>query len=466
MATATLPQYWMGRSGRKYVATRGTRVRHGGMATVRKVVARGNPVGTSSVRSGVPLALKAWHEGAEASLDQLQTEAQVLMELSSQSGELPSPRLYDLVGSPLVTGIVIEWCPADLERWWQEKLAEADAFGRLMATMTDTCRRVSEYQIAFAKSGHRDVCHGDLKPSNILLSAEGRWLICDFGAARVRPPPTDSPWATSQVVVGTENFLPPELLFGAQIPFPAAMDTWALGATVFALLRMQRLALDGGPLPRNGTHSPRFRTQRHNQIIEIFGREPTLFRDKPIDPERFPDPLRLPEEDRRAVRESLRGCFGEPSDEREDDLADALLFVLDRALSIDPSHRYTDARDLSAAFENLTRTYIALAAQGPEPGPPPAKPNTEELVQDRENSERVVMDLQSQVRRLRELLAEANHQPRATPVPAQPIQIEAPSVEIRLPKWVVVLMISLLVMLFFTMLLVLVLVGLILQLAM
>src|SRR5262249_15414950 len=154
----------------------------------------------------------------------------------------------------------------------KDKLREPDAFGRLMASMVEASRRVAEYHAWYAAKG-AEVAHGDVKPSNILLSQEGRWLISDFGAARVRPP-DDNPLITSKVVAGTENFLAPEALFHAKKRHPAAMDTWALGATAFALLRLQRMVLDNSPVPRNGTQSPRFRMQRINQIHEVYGRDP------------------------------------------------------------------------------------------------------------------------------------------------------------------------------------------------
>jgi serine/threonine protein kinase len=401
MPTATLPQVWRGRSGREYVPAEQARVRHGGMATVRKVVGRGPQAGTSTAPQGAPLALKLWNESEESSLDQLQAEARILVEISQVRVEeaLPCPRLYDLVGDPLVVGLVMEWCPADLERWWRDKLKEPDAFGRLMATMAEAARRVSDYHVFFATRRGLDTAHGDLKPTNILLSQQGRWLISDFGAARVRPP-DDNPLVTSKVVAGTENFLAPEALFHAKRRFPPAMDTWALGATAFALLRLQRMVLDETALPRNGTQSPRFRMQRISQVHEVYGRDPTRFFDKDLDADAFPDALKLPEEDRRAVRDALRGAFGRPDDKREDELARETVDVLERAMSIEPKYRYTDARDLAAAFERLTRVYIELSSS-PEPA------DTAVLVRLRDEAADRAKGLEEQLSELREQLAAA-----------------------------------------------------------
>ncbi len=378
LATATLALTWTGRSGRDYAPVPGVKVRHGRIAAVRKVVGVGPPRPGSTPGEGDPLALKVWIEGDDvAALEVLQAEARVLGELMNQTGDLPCPRLYDLVGDPVVTGLVMEWCPGDLERWWREKLVEPDALGRLMATMSEVARRVSDYQVFYAGRSGLEVAHGDLKPGNILLSAHGRWLLSDFGAARVRPP-QDSPWASSDVVMGTENFLAPEVLFHARRRHPAAIDTWGLGAVLFGLLRLQRMVLDGEVVPRNGTLSPRFRTGRMAQVLEVYRNDPSRFLEQDIDGSAFQSPLRLPDADRRAVRDALRGAFGDDGDEREDTFAAQLLDVLERCLSVDPAHRYTAARDLAAAFEGLTRSYIGLTAQTPRPAPARRAPPPEE----------------------------------------------------------------------------------------
>src|SRR5688572_2130224 len=283
MATATLALQWKGRSGRIYGPIPRAKVRHGEVATVRKVVAKDAPVGTSTIADGEAVAFKQWLEGDdEAGLEVLQAEARVLVDLMAKKGDLPCPRLYDLVGDPVVTGIVMEWCPGDLERWWRDKLGEVDAFGRLIATLAEVARRLDDYHVFYAQKGGIETAHGDLKPANVLLASDGRWLVSDFGAARVRAP-QESPWAASDVVLGTENFVAPELLFHATKRHPAALDTWSLGAILFALLLLRRMVLDGEPIPRNGTHSPRFRTTRTNQVLDVYRDAATRFVEQPID---------------------------------------------------------------------------------------------------------------------------------------------------------------------------------------
>ncbi|MFT4628241.1 MAG: serine/threonine protein kinase [Myxococcota bacterium] len=372
MATATLPAVWTGRSGREYAIVVGVRPRHGGMASVRQVVGRGGPRGTSACADDHPLALKLWHEGDETSLECLQQEARVLVELSAQAGDAPCPRLYDLVGDPMVTGLVLEWCPTDLETWWRGRLAEPDATGRLLATLAEVARRVAQVHAGF-RTARLELAHGDLKPSNVLLGADGRWLLSDFGSARLASP-DDTVWAESRIVVATENFLAPEILFHATIDRPQAADTWSLGCALVALLRLRRMVIDGAVLPLNGTGSPRFRMERMNRLIETYGRDPQRFVDRPLDPAAFDDANTLPEADRAAVRDALRGVFGADDPSREGALSEGVLAFLDQSLAIDPGARFADARSMADALDALARQYIALATHGPRPAQPTAEP--------------------------------------------------------------------------------------------
>lgn len=333
------------------------RVRRGGLATVRKVLARGGPVGASTVAAGQPLALKLWNEGDEDSLDQLQEEASTLLTLMELEGPLPCPRLVDLVGSPLVTGLVMEWCPLDMEAWWREKLLEPDAVGRLLAASAEVARRLGEIHAAFAQKGVA-VAHGDLKPANVLLSADGRWLVTDFGVARKLS--LDGLRGGAHTAVGTENFIPPEHLFHATSAAPSAADQWSLAVSIHALLRMRTEAMEVGAAPAAAVHSPRYRMALVAEVVEVFGRLPDRFRERPLDGGVFPHALQLPDPDQARVREALSGALGDPADEAL--FAEELLAVLSRALAVDPTLRFPSALALADALDRLVRSYLARYA--------------------------------------------------------------------------------------------------------
>ena len=89
------------------------------------------------------------------------------------------------------------------------------------------------------------VVHRDVKPSNILVSADGHAVLADFGVSRISDKglraelSIDATMATdattlSRIVFGTANYLAPEVQSG-RAATPAA-DIYALGVTLFRLL--------------------------------------------------------------------------------------------------------------------------------------------------------------------------------------------------------------------------------------
>lgn len=75
------------------------------------------------------------------------------------------------------------------------------------------------------------VVHRDVKPANILVTADASVRLVDFGIAQVAEDPS---FTDRQTVVGTLDFLAPERLRGDTAQ-PAA-DLWALGVTLFYAL--------------------------------------------------------------------------------------------------------------------------------------------------------------------------------------------------------------------------------------
>ncbi len=340
------------------------------MATIRAVVAKGAPVGMSSCPPDVQLALKLASPTDPLAKEALVREAEIFEVLCRMSGSAPCPRFYDSIPDTAragdksggVSALVMEWCPSDLERWWAESFRQPRAFVLLAEALADICRRIREYAAILEMDLGKKAIHADIKPRNILRAADGRWLLTDFGAAKSRPMEEES-WAATRMILGTENFIAPESLFNARKPLPTASDTWSIGCTFFALLRMRVFLGSGAALPINGTHSHHFRSHRVALVADMQERRPTLFLDKELDPSVFTSPDRLPDRDRQSVQEALAGVFGAANPALERMIASDCLRLLDRALSVDPALRYVDPLEMASDFEGLAERFREMEAK-------------------------------------------------------------------------------------------------------
>jgi WD40 repeat protein len=81
----------------------------------------------------------------------------------------------------------------------------------------------------------RGVVHRDLKPTNILYSADGTAKVVDFGLARH----TSSELTATQAVLGTPSYMAPEQAAGNTRAVGPAADIYALGAILYECLTGQ-----------------------------------------------------------------------------------------------------------------------------------------------------------------------------------------------------------------------------------
>jgi serine/threonine protein kinase len=97
-------------------------------------------------------------------------------------------------------------------------------------------RLVAEVADALEYAHSHGVIHRDVKPSNLLLSPEGRLSVNDFGLARV----LEQPGVTlTGEFVGTPAYMSPEQITGGRVPIDHRTDVYSLGATLYELLTLQ-----------------------------------------------------------------------------------------------------------------------------------------------------------------------------------------------------------------------------------
>jgi tetratricopeptide (TPR) repeat protein len=140
------------------------------------------------------------------------------------------------------------------------------------------------------------VVHGDIKPSNVMLSAGGRVVLTDFGAG------VDGRAAPAPPVFGSPRWMAPELLSGSS-PTPAA-DIYAVGGVLYWLLT--------GEAPRK-------------ELVLA------------------PPP------------EACAPAGRAPLERRRPDLAQECTAVIERALAREPAQRYENATLLARALRSAVR---------------------------------------------------------------------------------------------------------------
>ena len=125
------------------------------------------------------------------------------------------------------------------DRFFTMELVEGESLGTRMAREQ---RLSSEATIAIALevcaglgAAHRaGVVHRDLKPDNVLLAADGRVVLTDFGIASARLA-NDGASRTVGIIVGTPEYMAPEQVEGVR-DLDGRADIYSLGAMMFELV--------------------------------------------------------------------------------------------------------------------------------------------------------------------------------------------------------------------------------------
>jgi serine/threonine-protein kinase len=98
----------------------------------------------------------------------------------------------------------------------------------------EACEIAEQLCRALGQAHARRVVHRDVKPANILISADGRVKVGDFGVARLAEGSTDGAVAT---IVGTPRYMAPEQARGR--PTTPASDVYGVGVVLYEMLTGQ-----------------------------------------------------------------------------------------------------------------------------------------------------------------------------------------------------------------------------------
>lgn len=136
---------------------------------------------------------------------------------------------------------------------------------------------------AIAEVHRRGIIHRDLKPSNILLDGDGNPHISDFGLSRLVE--DDSQMTMTGSVMGSPNYISPELAAGESNMVTTAVDVYGLGAILYHCLtgrppfegntplEVLRKVTDGEPV-RPTTHRSEVDRDLETICLKCLEREP------------------------------------------------------------------------------------------------------------------------------------------------------------------------------------------------
>ncbi|WP_397408125.1 protein kinase [Polaromonas sp.] len=103
-------------------------------------------------------------------------------------------------------------------------------------SLEDTLRMVRDLLSALDYAHRQNIVHRDIKPANLLIEADGRVKLTDFGVARIQD--SGEATRTQGTMVGTLKYMSPEQVQG--LPIDARADLFAAGVVLYQLLTGKR----------------------------------------------------------------------------------------------------------------------------------------------------------------------------------------------------------------------------------
>ena len=176
------------------------------------------------LKHGRPVALKVLHPALASTLGPERFQREILL-----AAKLQHPHILTVLDSGDAAG----------QLWYTMPYVEGETLrarlrreGRL--PIHEAVRITREAAAALDYAHRHGVIHRDVKPENILLTADGDALVADFGIARALDTP-DEQLTASGLVLGTPTYMSPEQASGDPA-IDARTDVYSLACVLYEML--------------------------------------------------------------------------------------------------------------------------------------------------------------------------------------------------------------------------------------
>src|SRR5262245_29983336 len=105
-----------------------------------------------------------------------------------------------------------------------------ERLGRGSLPLAEAADVATQIATGLARAHERGIVHRDVKPANVMLTADGQVKLLDFGVAKLAD---QSRLTRAGSAMGTTAYMSPEQFFGE--PAGPAADVWSLGVVLYEM---------------------------------------------------------------------------------------------------------------------------------------------------------------------------------------------------------------------------------------